>query len=399
MKKLFVETYGWSLFRNTRILSACDSGSKLCSSGGLGRLAGGFGRAVVVGIGLITFGIPFLTYASQVALPSDGKLVYQSDRIVVATLTAVQAERDPSDRFLGTLVVSEWLRGKPTDEAPKKLTLVLADRTQRGINEKTPASQRELIPLSPIIPIGEERIFFLRQTSLSGVHELTHPYVGVWPLEQRGRLLKAMEAVSRPKDFLNASDSKTRESVAFILGRRAQQEDWPFLEKLLRDTDSNVPFALIGALDMHSLDWTSIGLLERESLENPNGDVREWLMKALCEAGRLSQETFLKALKHDDNFVRGQAAWFYRYPTPHESGGGYEVIIPALIHALRNPKNSDGFGPVIDIDDILYRITGEHPAGLKINSDGSRSYVPSQSHEADMVKFWESWWKRQKKSQ
>ncbi len=345
-----------------------------------------------LGFSFAIFGMSPLAYAGEVTLPNDGELVYESDRIVVGTLAGVQAKRDPANRFLGTLIVTEWLQGGPLDPASNKLTLVLEDRTSREELEKTPpdAPQLASVPI-PIIPIGEAQIFFLHQTTLSGVHELTHSYVGFWPLQQRDRLLKAMEIASRPKDFLDAPDSHIRISAAFVLGRRSVGGDWPFLLKLLRDENREVPFTLIRALDLSPLSFFDIRSLEGECFENPDKNVGGWLLRKLCYTSNLSFQAFLKALQDDDNSMRSQAT-SYNYPLPRDSVNGYEEIISALIGAMRNPKSSDGFGPVIDMSDTLYRMTGQHPEMVKVNSDGSRSYYP-EIREAEVVEFWEAWWR------
>ena len=260
-------------------------------------------------------------WAGDIVVPSDGELAYTSDRIVVGTVTVVQEKRDSSNRFLGTLAVLEWLKGKPAEDTSTKLTLVLEGMTQRELDEKAPEMIRELIPRPPVIPVGEMYIFFLRQGTLSGVYELTDSHVGFRPLEQRDHVLETLEILSRPKDFLNEPDAGARMSAAFALGRRAGRGDAAFFQQLLRDEDERVALIFLEALDADSLSSSDTSLLERECLEHPNPDIKRLLWVKLSEARKLSRETFLKALQHDDNLVRAEAAVRY-----HSLGHYLEVI-------------------------------------------------------------------------
>ena len=69
-------------------------------------------------------------------------------------------------------------------------------------------------------------------------------------------------------------------------------------------------------------------------------------------------------------------------------------MISALIRAMRNPKSKDGLGPVTDLTNTLYKLTGVHHGAFKVHADWSYSYAGLRDmSKADLVNAWEVWWR------
>jgi len=173
-------------------------------------------------------------WAGSISPPSDIVLAGRSEWIVVGTLEQELPDRAPGG-YLGTLAISEWIKGK-AEAGTSAVTLLLAAKTERERFAADPGP-KELGVLPEEIPVGSPRIFFLRRTDAAGVWDLADHHVGMRDVEERETIARTLAIAADPRGFIDDADAEVRGAAAWALGRDCAPDDLPAIERLLRDPE------------------------------------------------------------------------------------------------------------------------------------------------------------------